>query len=596
MSEAGPARASWRDWAEGDRASLRRLAAYLRPHRKRLIQACLVMCVVAGINGLVVEVLGPLTNALFVKSSPQELERVALMIPLVFFLKLVFQYTQSYLMSWLGQKITQEIREDLFTHLHALSMDFFWKSKSGEVLAKLTNDMNALQSALQFVPLYLIRDSLTVVVMLVVMFYANPKFAALALLVIPIAGGVLGVLGRKLRASSRRGQEVMGDIYHRFQESLQGMLVVKSFNYENGAIAKFRAENDEFFHQMMRYFRATALSGPLMEFLGSLIIAVIVWQSGRAIHLGLMTPGQFAVFMGCFFMVYGPTKNLARANSTLQLGLVAAGRIFSVLDETPTVVEPPAPRPFPALKEGIVFDRVSFRYPGRETWALRDVSLTIKPGQVVALAGPSGSGKTTFVHLMLRLFDPTEGRITVDGVDLREMSSHDLRAKVGLVSQETILFNDTVLGNVAIGREGATRAEVESALRTADAFDFVAQFAQGLDTPLGDRGARLSGGQRQRLAIARAVLKDPKLMILDEATSNLDTGSERAVQDALERLFPGRTVAMIAHRLSTVQKADRIVVLRNGRVEEAGSHAELLAQNGVYATLTRYQQLEAPAA
>ncbi|MDE2490713.1 MAG: ABC transporter ATP-binding protein [Elusimicrobia bacterium] len=583
-------------WGDEDRAALRRLLAYVRPHRRRLIHACLVMCGVAAISGAIVELLGPLTNVIFVQSTPDELERIALAIPAIFFLKLVFQYTQSYLMSWLGQKITQEIREDLFTHLHALSMDFFWKSKSGEVMAKLTNDMNALQSALQFVPLYVIRDSLTVVVMLVVMFIANAKFALLALLVIPIAGGVLGVLGRKLRASSRRGQEVMGDIYHRFQESLQGMLVVKSFNYEAGAIAKFRRENDEFFHQMMRYFRATALSGPLMEFLGSLILALIVWKSGQAIHLGEMRPAQFAVFIGCFFMVYGPTKNLARANSTLQLGLVAAGRIFSVLDEKPSVTEPAEPKPFPALNRGIVFDHVSFRYPGRETWALRDVSLTIEPGKVVALAGPSGSGKTTFVHLLLRLFDPTEGRITIDGVDLREMSCHDLRAKVGLVSQETILFNDTVFGNVAIGREGASRADVESALRTADAAEFVSTLAQGLDTPLGDRGARLSGGQRQRLAIARAVLKDPKLMILDEATSNLDTGSERAVQAALERLFPGRTVAMIAHRLSTVQKADRIVILRNGRVEESGTHAELLADNGVYATLTRYQQLEAPPA
>jgi subfamily B ATP-binding cassette protein MsbA len=588
--------ALWRTWAQADRKVVSRLVRYVRPHRRRLIEACLVMCVVAGINGAVVELLAPLTNALFVKTSPKELERIALLIPLVFFLKLVFQYTQSYLMSWLGQKITQEIREDLFTHLHSLSMDFFWKSKSGEVMAKLTNDMNALQSALQFVPLYLIRDSLTVVVMLVVMFFANPKFAALALLVIPAAGGVLGVLGRKLRSSSRRGQEVMGEIYHRFQESLQGMLVVKSFNHEQGAIVKFRKENDEFFHQMMRYFRATALSGPLMEFLGSWIIALIVWKSGHAIMAAQMTPGQFAVFMGCFFMVYGPTKNLARANSTLQLGLVAAGRIFSVLDEAPTVVEPASPKPFPALTEGIVFDKVSFRYPGRDTWALREVSLTIAPGQIVALAGPSGSGKTTFVHLLLRLFDPTEGRITIDGVDLRDMSSHELRAKVGLVSQETILFNDTVYGNVAIGRDGASRADVEGALKTADAFDFVSQMAEGLDTPLGDRGARLSGGQRQRLAIARAVLKDPKLMILDEATSNLDTSSERAVQAALERLYPGRTVVMIAHRLSTVQKADRIVILRAGRVEESGTHAELLAKNGVYATLTRYQQLEAPPA
>ena len=579
-----------------DKKALKRLARYVAPHRTRLIQACGVMVVVAALNGAMVKVLGPVTNSLFVGSTPEELRRVALAIPVIFFFKLVFQYTQSYLMSWLGQRVTQEIREDLFKHLHELSMDFFWKSKGGEVLARLTNDMNALQSALQFVPLYAIRDSLTVVVVLIVMVWTNPKFAAIALIAIPMAGGVLGVLGRKLRASGRRGQEIMGELYHRFQESLQGMLVVKSFNYEQGAIAKFRLENDEFFHQMMRYFRATALSGPLMEFLGSLIMAAIVWLGGRQIGAGTMTPAQFAVFLGCFFMAYGPIKNLAQMNSTLQLGLAAAERIFSILDETPSVVEPKSPKPMPSLTQGIVFEHVSFRYPSRETWALKDVSLTVKPGEIVALAGPSGSGKTTFVHLLLRLFDPTEGRITIDGVDLRELSTHDLRARVGLVSQETILFNDSVLGNVAVGREGATREQVQHALSVADAADFVASLQAGVDTPLGDRGARLSGGQRQRLAIARAVLKDPKLLILDEATSNLDTGSERAVQNALERLYPGRTVLMIAHRLSTVQKADRIVVLRHGRIEESGSHSELLAKNGVYATLHRYQQLEAPEA
>lgn len=578
-----------------DRSTIARLWGYVSPYKLRLVQACVVMACVAGIESSMAWLLGPVTTSIFGTPSAEELKNTALAIPLIFFLKLTFGYTLSYLMSWLGQRVTQQIRDDLFTHLHRLSMDFFWKSKGGEVLATFTNDMNALQSALQFGPLYAVRDTLKIVFVLGLMFWTNPKFAAIALIAVPLTGGVLGVLGRKLRSAGRRGQEVMGEIYHRFQESMQGMLVVKSFNYEAGAIAKFRKENDEFFHQMMRYFRAAALSGPLMEFLGSLVMAAIVWYGGQAIGAGHMSPRQFAVFIGCFVTAYAPLKNLAQMNSTLQLGLSAAERIFSIMDEQPSVKEPASPKPFPALKTGIVFENVSFKYPGRETYALKDVSLSIKPGEVVALAGPSGSGKTTFAHLLLRLFDPTEGRILIDGTDLREMNSHDLRAAIGLVSQETILFNDSVSGNVAVGREGAKREDVEQALQVADALDFVKALKNGLDTQLGDRGTGLSGGQRQRLAIARAVLKDPRLLVLDEATSNLDTSSEKAVQNAMEKLFPGRTVVMIAHRLSTVAKADRIVVLRNGRIEEAGPHAELLAKGGVYATLYRFQQLESEA-
>lgn len=579
----------------GDRDTLRRLAGYVRPYKVRVLQACVVMACVAGVESSMAWLLGPVTTSIFGTPSPEELKNTALAIPLVFFLKLSFGYTLSYLMSWLGQRITQKIRDDLFTHLHALSMDFFWKSKGGQVLATFTNDMNALQSALQFGPLYAVRDTLKIVFVLGLMLWTNPKFALIALVAVPLTGGVLGVLGRKLRTAGRRGQEVMGEIYHRFQESMQGMLVVKSFNYEKGAIAKFRRENDEFFHQMMRYFRAAALSGPLMEFLGSLVMAAIVWYGGQAIGAGRMSPRQFAVFIGCFVTAYAPLKNLAQMNSTLQLGISAAQRIFSILDEKPTVKEPASPKPFPPLTQGIVFEKVSFRYPGRDGYALKDVSLTIRPGEVVALAGPSGSGKTTFAHLILRLFDPESGRILIDGVDLREMSGHDLRAAIGLVSQETILFNDSVLGNVAVGRDGASKEDVEKALAAADALGFVNGLEWGLDTALGDRGTGLSGGQRQRLAIARAVLKDPRLLVLDEATSNLDAVSEKAVQTALERLFPGRTVVMVAHRLSTVAKADRIVVLRAGRVEEQGPHAELLAKGGVYATLYKFQQLEAEA-
>ena len=572
--------------------SLRRLKPYLFEHRTRFLQACLVMACVACLNGATVWILKPAINSIFDRKDAHLLMGIVAAIPAIFFLKLVLTYIQSYLMSYIGQRITQRLREELFVHLHTLSLDFFWKSKSGEVLSRLTNDLTNLHSGLQFVPLYLVRDTLTVIVLLGVMFFINWRFALIAILAIPMAGGVLAVLGRKLRSASRKSQEVMGEIYHRFQESLQGMLVVKAFNYEADATAKFNAESAAFFDQMMRYFRATALSGPLMEFLGSLILAAIVYKAGREIFQGTMTPGDFFTFLGSFFMAYGPIKNLSQMNATLQMALAGADRIFSILNEKPTVREHAGAVEFTGLARGIVFEDVSFRYPSRDHWALRHVSLHVDAGEVVAVAGPSGSGKTTLVHLLLRLFDPTEGRILIDGRDLREYSSSSLRSHLGLVTQDTILFNDTLGANVAVGRSGASLDQVRDALQVADASEFVAHLPLGLDTPLGDRGLRLSGGQRQRIAIARAVLKNPALLLLDEATSNLDAGSERSVQVALERLYPGRTVLIIAHRLATLQNAHRIVVLHRGEVVESGPHGELLAKGGVYATLYRFQQLE----
>jgi ATP-binding cassette, subfamily B, bacterial MsbA len=576
--------------------SVRRLLPYVRPYRARFVQACFVMLAVASLNGASVWIVNPAINQVFAKADPAMLWKVVALIPTIFFLKLIFTYAQSYLMSWLSQKITQNLREDLFAKLHALSMDFYWKSKSGDLLSRLTNDMTRLQDGLQFVPLYVVRDTMTVTVLLGVMFYIHWQFALTALIAIPMAAAVLGILGRKLRSAGRRSQEIMGEIYHRFQESLQGMLVVKAFNYEKGAISKFREENDSLFHQMMRYFRATALSGPLMEFLGSLIMAAIVFQGGRAIIAKSMTPGDFFTFLASFFAAYGPIKNLSQLNATLQLSLASADRIFAILDETPTVREPARPVVFRGLDSALELKGVSFRYPSREDFALRGVDLTLKPGEVVAVAGPSGSGKSTLVHLLLRLFDPTEGRILIDGTDLREYSTSSLRDRVGLVTQETVLFNDTVAGNVAVGKPDATESEIKKALEVADAMSFVSQMPHGLHTALGDRGVRLSGGQRQRLAIARAVLKNPPIMILDEATSNLDAASERSVQEALERLYPGRTVLIIAHRLSTLKNADRIVTLHQGEVAESGRHEDLMALNGLYATLYRFQQLQPSAA
>ncbi|MEK7656590.1 MAG: ABC transporter ATP-binding protein [Elusimicrobiota bacterium] len=566
-----------------------RFLPYVRPHRNRFLQACAAMSVVAAMNGASIYALQPIIDKIFVSKDFGMLWLAILGVPALVAIKTVAAYLQNYLMSWIGQRVTQTLREDLFLHLHTLSLDYYGEHRSGEILSRVTGDLGNVQSALQFLPLYLIRDTLTVLVLMGVLFHLNSSFAFLALLSIPAASILLVVLGRKMRDASLQSQIIMGKIYHRFQESLQGMLLIKAFNYEEGAAEKFRAENQSFFDQTMRYLRAAALAGPLMEFCGAVVLSLLIWYGGCEIIAGRMTTGAFFAFLGAFFAAYAPVKNLARLNSELQRGLASGERIFQLLDEHPTVSETPAATDFKELERDLRLEGVSFRYPTRETWALKGVSIEARRGERVAVVGASGSGKSTLVHLLLRLYDPAEGRILLDGRDLRDWSLRSVRGRVGLVTQDTLLFNETVLENVSIGRSTVTFDEVAAACRAADAEAFIEALPQGYQTPLGDRGQRLSGGQRQRLAVARALLKSPSLLLLDEATSSLDSAAEREVLSSLERLMEGRTVLTVAHRLSTVVSADRIYVLNSGEVAEVGTHRSLMARGGLYRRLFEIQ-------
>ena len=543
------------------------------------------MVMLAALRGGVVYLMGPVIQGVFIDKKLDVLRLVLLGLPAIFALRMAAEYSNNYLMSWIGQKAVQQIRDDLFTHIHRLSIEFYWRKRSSDVMSRVINDLNNVQSVVQFVPLYLIRDTLTVLALMFVLFYVNWQFALISLIIIPASSAVMKVLGKKMRKASVESQVLVGEITHRFQESLQGMIVVKAFNYENEAIAKFRSANEDYFGKTMRYLRATALSGPLMEFIGSAILILMIYLGGHAIFEGSMTTAAFFSFIMAFFSAYMPLKNIANLNSKLQLGLASWERILQILEEKPTVTMVSAPVPLGGVRGRIEFDRLCYKYPSRETQVLKNLSFAIEPGQVAAFVGPSGSGKTTIIHLLLRFFDPLSGRVLIDGREMRGIDTKELKSHMGLVTQDTVLFDDTVLKNITIGKPSAGMEEVIEAAKAADAHGFIAAMPQGYDTRLGERGVKLSGGQRQRLAIARAIIKKPEILLLDEATSNLDTASEQAVQSAIERILKGRTVVMVAHRLSTVKNADKIFVLKEGELAEAGSHAELLAAGGIYKKL-----------
>jgi subfamily B ATP-binding cassette protein MsbA len=565
------------------------LLSYLKPYKNRLIQAAVTMIILAGIKNAVIYISGPVVQGVFINKNMRVLHLIVVLLPALLLLRMLVEYATSYLMNWVGQKAVQDIREDLFTHIHRLSIEFYWRKRSSDVMSRVINDLAIVQSTVQFIPLYGIRDVLTVIACVALLFYINWKLALVSLIVLPLIAMILRVLGRKMHKASAESNVLVGEISHKFQESLQGITVVKAFNYEDEAIAKFKVSNDAYFNKMMRYLRATALSGPLMEFVSGVVLIGIVYMSGKAIFNGTMTPAQLFSFLAAYVTAYVPLKNIGNMNSKLQQGMAAWERIYQILEEKPAVVVKQTTKNIDVLDGRIEFKGVNYKYPSRDTQVLKDLSFTINPGEVAAFVGPSGSGKTTIVHMLLRFFDPVGGRIEVDGHDMLDLDTTALRAHMGLVTQDTILFDDTVYKNITIGKPGATMEEVIDAAKAADAHAFIAAMPQGYDTVLGERGVKLSGGQRQRLAIARAIIKKPKILLLDEATSNLDTTSEQAVQGAIERILGGRTVVMVAHRLSTVKNADKIFVLKKGELAETGTHEKLLKLGGIYKGLYEAQ-------
>jgi subfamily B ATP-binding cassette protein MsbA len=518
------------------------------------------------------------------------LNYIAVGIVLLFIFKGIFGFLQGYLMSDIGQRVIRDIRSKLYAKLQTLSLDYFTHKRGGELISRITNDVRMVENAVSYGSTDLIYQSLQVVVFLCLTFLIYFKLALISIILVPLISLPIMRVGKILRKLSRSSQEKMADINSYIYETIIGTRIVKAFNMEPYEINKFDLVNHEYYRISMKSIKRTLLLSPATEILGCVAgIFVFLW-GGREVIAGRVSFGVFGLFLASLLSLIRPFKKLSQVNAINQQAMAASVRIYEVLDTQPTVVEKPGAMELSGFQGKVTYEDVWFAYADQDV--LKGVNLEVKRGEILAIVGPSGTGKTTLVDLIPRFYDPKRGRILIDGTDIKEATLKSLRQQVGIVTQETILFNDTIGANIAYGRPGATQQEIEQAALQAYAHDFIRKFPLGYDTSIGDRGIKLSGGERQRIAIARALLKNPPILILDEATSQLDSESERVVQEALDRLVKGRTVFVIAHRLSTVRNAHRIVVLDNGRITEEGSHSELLVKGGLYKRLYQMQEIE----
>ena len=527
------------------------------------------------------------TNVLILRETPLEsLKILCLSILTVFFIKNIFLYIKNILLRIVELKLVKEIRDRLYIHIQTLSLGYFNRQHTGSITSIVMNDVEQLQIALAVVFQRLFVEPINILTFVALLFIISWKLALIAIIIIPLAGIAIFSIGRSIRRKSRRTQAKIAEIMQILTETVTSIRIVKAFVNEKEEVKNFTRESKHYFKLLLKRARLDLIAGPTTETFGVIIGVVLLWYGGMEVLAQKgVSAEDFIRFILILFSILGPIKQLSNVNLKIQIGAASAERIFGLLDTPPEIVEDPDPVELDVFNNAIEFDQIHFEYSDADERVLDGVSFTIKKGEIVALVGPSGSGKSTIADLIPRFFDVSKGALRIDGNNVRKISFSSLRGSMGIVTQEVILFNDTIRKNIAYGQSDVTEEAIQKAAKAANALEFIEQSPDGFDTLIGERGVNLSGGQKQRLAIARALLKNPPILILDEATSALDTESEKMVQKAIEVLMKDRTVLVIAHRLSTVQNADKIVVLDKGKILEVGSHNELYEKGGLYRRL-----------
>jgi ATP-binding cassette, subfamily B, bacterial MsbA len=565
----------------------KRLLKLATPHALKFSAAMFCMLVVGATTSALAFLVKPTLDEIFLKRNAEMLKWIPLAVVGIYFTKGACNYAQTILMNFIGQRIVANLRAELYRKIQTQPLAFFTKNPTGTLMSRITNDVAFIQGAVSEAVTALLKDSFTLICLVFVIFYRDWQLAIIAMFVFPLAIYPIAKFGQKMRQVATRTQVTLGSLTALLQETISGTRIVKAFSMEEYENQRFSMENERLFRLYLKSVSINAVSSPFMEFLGGLGISAIIFYGGYQVIQGHSTPGTFFSFLTALIMLYEPVKRLTNVNNTIQQGIAGAQRVFGVIDLVPEIRNRPDAGPLPRISREIEIRDVTFRY--EETPVLRNIRLKIRAGEVVAFVGMSGGGKTTLVNLIPRFYDVTEGAILIDSRDIRSVTIESLRGQIAIVTQQTILFNDTVRNNIAYGNIVKTEEEIVSAAKAANAHNFILRLPRGYDTLIGEQGTKLSGGERQRISIARALLKDAPILILDEATSSLDSEAEIEVQDALENLMKGRTTLVIAHRLSTIRNADRIIVLANGEIREEGTHEYLLTCQGEYCRLYNMQ-------